>query len=44
MIKSPVERFRSAWWEMEKIDHAREKLLNREHKEVRDEMIYQECQ
>ena len=39
-----VERFRKEWWEMEKIDYAREKLLNREHKEVTHEMVYQECQ
>ena len=41
---NPVRYFNNEWWDMEKIDHAREKLLNREHKEVYHEMIYQACQ
>ena len=40
---SLAENFRNEWWALRKIDHEREKLLNREHKEVFHEMIYQEC-
>ena len=44
MIKSPVERFRSDWHDMAKIDSVREKLLNKEHREVMHEMVAQACQ
>ena len=41
---SLVDNFNSAWWDMAKVDLAREALLNNEHKEVYHEMIFQECQ
>jgi len=44
MYKGNSEYFKNEWWDMTKIDHAREKQLNREHREVRDEMIFQEVQ
>ena len=42
MNRGNARYFNSDWHDMAKIDHAREKQLNREHKEVRDEMVYQE--
>lgn len=42
---NPVRHFNSNWWDMAgRVDTAREKLLNKEHREVRHEMIFQECQ
>lgn len=42
---NPVERFTNDWWDMVvRVDRDREKQLNREHKEVYAEMIYQEHQ
>ena len=43
MNRGNSERFNSDWWNMTKIDYAREKLLNKEHREVTHEIIYQEC-
>jgi len=41
---SIAENFRKDWWLLRKVDHEREKILNREHKEVFHEMIWQEWQ
>jgi len=42
-VKSVAENFRSDWFLMgDRVDREREKLLNREHKEVYHEMIFQE--
>lgn len=40
---NPVRYFNSDWWDIAaRVDHAREKLLNKEIREVRAEMIAQE--
>ena len=39
-----AENFRNEWHMMDSIDYEREKLLNKEHREVYHEQIYQECQ
>lgn len=41
---NPARYFNNSWWDLVKVDKEREKILNREHKEVFHEMIYQECQ